>query len=625
MMNCFFVKTKLSSHKAEFQALKRFRHPNIITLYGYAFNSNHSQQYLVYEYAAHGSLDGFFRDDAHRAQLTADIRLSIMFELTRAVHFLHSGGCNGYRLFHRDIKSANICLAEDYTVRLIDCGLSELVPINSSAPTTSTVMNCFSTNAALFGTPGYICPEFALNVSGGRSYSYTEACDVYSVGVVLAELIVGHLIGDGQELSMDGTEHFDVYYNCIADKKGKDIPRGWERLKEHADPSILWTPESLDLICNAAIRCMNRTTDGRMTTKELLSTLRQAIHLHNSDTKLCHPVKPESELALCNVCFLNMSNMRCDEGHVLCMPCIEIKIQRGLSGISQVVCPFDGCSSSPFPDEYLYGRMSLDIYNLYIERKTINFLFGNLESKIDKFSDQFSGLTASVDDMKRDVKRNTELLELQLTKIDKLAQGLDRNMSLLSWLADIHSKECPHLVWITPVAVTSRNPKEWIKMVTHQRYKVVFICEHSFQPGHDPIEIKMPRSWIVVMAPWLKLCLRTLQLCNMCRDLPFPLPGLEFKHQCKAMHAFLDVVAEAGTIACDRILDQSKIPTEMGQQVRQCASPAFKLIAEKANEESRAIMWRSKMVAVPVDNADRRLIWVKKEHQNEYINSARSA
>ena len=182
------------SQKSIFQALKRFRHPNLLVLYGYSLNADRAQQYLVYEHTANGSLDGFLRDDGKRSRLTADIRLSIMFELARAVHFLHTGGCDGYRLFHRDIKSANICLAEDYTARLIDCGLAKLVPIDTNTSTTSSV-RC-SSGFSIFGTPGYMCPEYATNRIKRRRYSYKAACDVYSIGVVMVELILGCLIGN---------------------------------------------------------------------------------------------------------------------------------------------------------------------------------------------------------------------------------------------------------------------------------------------------------------------------------------------------------------------------------------------------------------------------------------------
>jgi serine/threonine protein kinase len=75
------------------QALKRFRHPNIIILYAYFLSANSTQQFLVYELAARGSVDSFLKDDQGRAHLSSAIRLSILYQVTRALHFLHTGGC----------------------------------------------------------------------------------------------------------------------------------------------------------------------------------------------------------------------------------------------------------------------------------------------------------------------------------------------------------------------------------------------------------------------------------------------------------------------------------------------------------------------------------------------------
>ena len=47
-----------------------------------------------------------------------------MFELARAVHILHTGDCDNFMVYHRESKSANICLAEDFTARLIDSTLA---------------------------------------------------------------------------------------------------------------------------------------------------------------------------------------------------------------------------------------------------------------------------------------------------------------------------------------------------------------------------------------------------------------------------------------------------------------------------------------------------------------------
>ena len=571
-------------------------------------NVDRAQQYLVYEHAANGSLDGFLRDDANRSRLTADIRLSIMFELTRAVHFLHTGGCGGYRLFHRDIKSANICLAEDYTARLIDCGLAKLVPIDSNTSAISSII-C-STGLPNFGTPGYMCPEYATNRINRRRYAYKPDCDVYSVGVVMAELISGSLVVVPSS-SGDDAGDFDLLRDCVEDKEGNPVANGWERLKEHADPSILWTPMSLDVVCKAAISCMKQTTEGRMTTTDLLPKLSEAIHL-NRATKFHICDKAPGETALCGVCFLNMSSMTCSEGHVVCTSCIENKILRGLVGLAggrQIVCPFDGCSSHPFRDDYLYGRVSIEVYTLYIQQKTRETEYGALLFEIKNISDQCY-------DIGKGVNRSNELLEDQVKRIDKLAQGLDRNTALLSLLAAEHLKKCPHLVWITPVAVSSFEPKEWVKSVTKQKYKIIFICAHSYQPAHEPFEVELPRDWIVKVAPWLKLCLKILILSAHCMGLPFPIPNLERTVQFNLMAACLNSVARQGTIVCDTVLEQDMIQIENFQQVQELASDAFQCIAEIANAENRSKIWRSKMI--PVYDTKRGVIWVKHEHENDY-------
>jgi serine/threonine protein kinase len=136
-----------------YKTLKRFRHPNIITLNGHILHVRGTQHFLVYEYAANGSpLDSCLQDDGNRARLLADTRLSIMFELARAVHFLHIGGCHGWKVFHRDIKSANLCLSENFAACLLDCGLAQYVPDENSNKVTPSVRSTRK-GPALFGHP----------------------------------------------------------------------------------------------------------------------------------------------------------------------------------------------------------------------------------------------------------------------------------------------------------------------------------------------------------------------------------------------------------------------------------------------------------------------------------------
>ena len=116
-----------------------------------------------------------------------------MFELARAVHFLHSGGYNVWKVFHRDIKSANICLAEDFTARLIVCGLAQFVPDDNSNAVTPSVRS--TSKGPAFGTPGYTCPEYSRKKCDGIPCPYIARFHVFSIGVVIVELILGCLVG----------------------------------------------------------------------------------------------------------------------------------------------------------------------------------------------------------------------------------------------------------------------------------------------------------------------------------------------------------------------------------------------------------------------------------------------
>ncbi len=88
-----------SQDNAQFrQSLKRLHHPNILDLYGYNFKGSAGEQFLVYEYAANGSLESFLNDEGMSARLPAAMRLSIMYDVARTVHFLNTDGA-GYKVF----------------------------------------------------------------------------------------------------------------------------------------------------------------------------------------------------------------------------------------------------------------------------------------------------------------------------------------------------------------------------------------------------------------------------------------------------------------------------------------------------------------------------------------------
>ncbi|KAI2493974.1 serine/threonine kinase [Fragilaria crotonensis] len=350
------------------QTLTTFRHPNIIVLYGYSLNANSTQQCLVYEYAANGSLADFFTDEGNRARLPADMRLSIMFELTRAVHFLRTGGCkvagNGWKVFHRDIKSANICLAADFTPRLIDCGLAKFVRDDNYSGIPGAVTLKSTSRDGTFGTPGYMCPEYSRKKSEGTPCPYIAAYDVFSLGVVLVELILGCLNGGHSTRTRNGMQFENAFRRYVKDDSDRLIVDGLEKLMRDADPTIIWNAGTLDLVCKAAIQCMAPFSDEKLSTGDLLDKLRETIGLKR-DTRVWYPAAVHSVDSgpHCDICNDYCADLKCSEGHALCTSCVEENLLQHLSDGGRLLCLINGCSSQPFKDNELVKYISVELYN----------------------------------------------------------------------------------------------------------------------------------------------------------------------------------------------------------------------------------------------------------------------
>ncbi|KAL9389550.1 hypothetical protein Peur_018155 [Populus x canadensis] len=151
----------------EIEILTRLHHKNLVCLYG--CSSRRSRELLlVYEYIPNGTVaDHLHGDQAKSSPLTWPIRMSIAIETASALAYLHASD-----IIHRDVKTNNILLDNNFSVKVADFGLSRLFP--KDVTHVSTVPQ---------GTPGYVDPEYH------QSYQLTDKSDVYSFGVVLIELI----------------------------------------------------------------------------------------------------------------------------------------------------------------------------------------------------------------------------------------------------------------------------------------------------------------------------------------------------------------------------------------------------------------------------------------------------
>ncbi|XP_051133863.1 protein STRUBBELIG-RECEPTOR FAMILY 8-like isoform X2 [Andrographis paniculata] len=152
--------------------MSRLRHPNIVSLTGYCME--HGQRLLVHDYVEHSSLHDMLHFADEKSKMLAwNARIRVALGTARALEYLHEVCLPP--VIHRNLKSANILLDEEFNPHLSDCGLSAL--------TRNTERQVSSSN--MIGSFGYSAPEFAL------SGIYTVKSDVYSFGVVMLELLTG--------------------------------------------------------------------------------------------------------------------------------------------------------------------------------------------------------------------------------------------------------------------------------------------------------------------------------------------------------------------------------------------------------------------------------------------------
>jgi serine/threonine-protein kinase len=157
--------------RQEARLVASLRHPNIVQIY--TFGELHGLTYMVQELLPGPTLDAQIADAARRgAPLAPPVVISIVAQLAAALDAAHAAG-----IIHRDVKPANALWNADGALVLTDFGIAK-----------DTVGAVEQTQAGLvMGTPAYMSPEQAQ----GRPL--TPASDIYSLGVVIYELLAGRV------------------------------------------------------------------------------------------------------------------------------------------------------------------------------------------------------------------------------------------------------------------------------------------------------------------------------------------------------------------------------------------------------------------------------------------------
>ncbi|KAL3813484.1 hypothetical protein ACJIZ3_014752 [Penstemon smallii] len=158
----------------EIETLSELRHKNLVSLIGYC--NEYREMILVYDYMTCGTLaDHLYkhaRGSDKDSSLTWKQRLNICIGAGRGLDYLHTG----HGIIHRDVKSSNILLDENFISKVSDFGLAKPEDRNKLQSHVSTKVK---------GTHGYIDPYYV------RFSKLTPKSDTYAFGVVLLEVLCG--------------------------------------------------------------------------------------------------------------------------------------------------------------------------------------------------------------------------------------------------------------------------------------------------------------------------------------------------------------------------------------------------------------------------------------------------
>ncbi|KAJ3693496.1 hypothetical protein LUZ60_008976 [Juncus effusus] len=166
LMDQDFGELQLKEFLREVSIMKRVRHPNVVLFMGAVTKSPHLS--IVTEYLPRGSLFRLISKPAAGEILDKRRRLRMALDVAKGINYLH---CLNPPIVHWDLKSPNLLVDKNWSVKVCDFGLSRFKA------------STFISSKSVAGTPEWMAPEFL------RGEPSNEKCDVFSFGVILWELI----------------------------------------------------------------------------------------------------------------------------------------------------------------------------------------------------------------------------------------------------------------------------------------------------------------------------------------------------------------------------------------------------------------------------------------------------
>ncbi|XP_071735373.1 cysteine-rich receptor-like protein kinase 2 [Rutidosis leptorrhynchoides] len=230
----------------ELKIISNVHHRHIVRLLGYCSKGPHL--FLVHEYMENRSLDQFLFGDKTMT-LNWKQRFDIIYGIARGLAYLHEQ--YHVTIIHRDIKTSNILLDNEFQPKISDFGLIRLLPEDKTH---------LSTKLAGSKNSGYVAPEYAIH---GQ---LSEKVDTYSFGIVVLEIISGKMYNDVIDDKSTTQNLLDHAWNLYDNGTHNDL------IDEKLDPSGYVVEDVLKII-EIALMCTQSPVSARPSMSEVVTLL----------------------------------------------------------------------------------------------------------------------------------------------------------------------------------------------------------------------------------------------------------------------------------------------------------------------------------------------------------------
>src|SRR5438874_2579973 len=215
--------------KREARSVAQLSHPNIVTVIDRGEDAG--RQFIVFEYIDGENLKELV---VRRGRLSVTEAVELGLQIARALAFAHGQG-----LVHRDVKPQNVLLNGDGRAKVTDFGIARSLDVEGVTQT-----------GTVLGTSNYIAPEQA---SGRRVDQQT---DVYSLGVVLYELLTGDVPFPGENFVTVALKHVNEPPPSLLEVR-RDVP---VRVANAVDRALAKDPahrfESMEMFADELEACL---------------------------------------------------------------------------------------------------------------------------------------------------------------------------------------------------------------------------------------------------------------------------------------------------------------------------------------------------------------------------------